>query len=804
MFVVDDAMYAAAIIAMEEAAAAAAAEAAATAAATAAAETAAAGAAEAGITAAATDAAATAATTTAAEVGGTAIGTEGTTAAALEGTQAGIEAAVPEAAQAAEAATPLEAAGAEAPTAATPEAPAGIEQAAATPPAPAEAAAPQPPAGIEQVPTQPATPVEPAGAQPQGISQADMQAYDQMLSETQGQPVDMNAYEPTASTQGTTDAGGQQLIPKQPLQNATEPFFENGQQLIPKEPAGIEQVQPDLAQVQASPQGDIVNGVQTSANPTPNLPTSSSNQNPFIKGFEWVEKNPTKALALTTTATGLIGGAMQGNNSMPSSTTSTYNGPLSKYKLSPNFRGSTATPNVYKAGYAQGGPVERMSQMDIPSQYPMGMQDHTQYATPTQMPTSAEVVRADYDTKTDPRFGTQMAAGGIAGYASGGDLMTTLDRYNEMMYGRPQAPSSDRGDVGIYYDLDPDTKYKDALSASQIRLDKIDKRANLPKQKTGIKPQPLGQIKVGPASAKEDKRSTDEDEFAKGGITQIQKYGIGGEVAKFSQMMQPGGFVGDTQDKFYAIAHPEGWLGDKAEEIAPGGTLGQIHDAATPGRAEYLRRKREGIEQKHFAAGGKTPILAAPRTTYRTETTYDEGGNPSEYQVAETYQPSQSVLSSKFQRSADVAPTRYAPAYQQAPAPQSMGRVWSAANAPAAGIVQIPQNPGRAWNRGDLRRAGGGEVYDLGGYAHGGNPRLLQGPGDGMSDNIPATIGGKQPARLADGEFVVPADVVSALGNGSTEAGARELHGMMDRIRGAAHGKKTQQRKVKPGKVMPK
>ena len=64
-----------------------------------------------------------------------------------------------------------------------------------------------------------------------------------------------------------------------------------------------------------------------------------------------------------------------------------------------------------------------------------------------------------------------------------------------------------------------------------------------------------------------------------------------------------------------------------------------------------------------------------------------------------------------------------------------MGRVWKAGSAPA-GIVQIPQNPGRPWNRGDLRRAAGGEVYDLGGYAHGGNPRLLQGPGDGMSDNF--------------------------------------------------------------------
>jgi hypothetical protein len=73
--------------------------------------------------------------------------------------------------------------------------------------------------------------------------------------------------------------------------------------------------------------------------------------------------------------------------------------------------------------------------------------------------------------------------------------------------------------------------------------------------------------------------------------------------------------------------------------------------------------------------------------------------------------------------------------------------------------------------------------YNLGGYSDGG--RLLRGPGDGVSDSIPATIGHKQPARLADGEFVVPARIVSELGNGSTEAGARRLYAMMDRIQSA-------------------
>jgi hypothetical protein len=89
----------------------------------------------------------------------------------------------------------------------------------------------------------------------------------------------------------------------------------------------------------------------------------------------------------------------------------------------------------------------------------------------------------------------------------------------------------------------------------------------------------------------------------------------------------------------------------------------------------------------------------------------------------------------------------------------------------------------------------------LGGYSDGG--RMLKGPGDGMSDSIPAVIGKRQPARLADGEFVVPADVVSHLGNGSTDAGAKKLYGMMDKIRKARTGKKKQAPAVKASKYMP-
>jgi hypothetical protein len=88
----------------------------------------------------------------------------------------------------------------------------------------------------------------------------------------------------------------------------------------------------------------------------------------------------------------------------------------------------------------------------------------------------------------------------------------------------------------------------------------------------------------------------------------------------------------------------------------------------------------------------------------------------------------------------------------------------------------------------------------LGGYSDGG--RMLKGPGDGMSDSIPGVIANKRPARLADGEFVVPADVVSHLGNGSTDAGAKQLYAMMNRVRKARTGNPKQGKQIKPAKHM--
>ena len=79
----------------------------------------------------------------------------------------------------------------------------------------------------------------------------------------------------------------------------------------------------------------------------------------------------------------------------------------------------------------------------------------------------------------------------------------------------------------------------------------------------------------------------------------------------------------------------------------------------------------------------------------------------------------------------------------------------------------------------------------------------IEGEGDGLSDDIPATIEGDQPARVADGEAYVPPEIVAQLGGGDPERGAAMLYTMMDKIRESAHGKTDQQREVAPEKVMP-
>ena len=151
-----------------------------------------------------------------------------------------------------------------------------------------------------------------------------------------------------------------------------------------------------------------------------------------------------------------------------------------------------------------------------------------------------------------------------------------------------------------------------------------------------------------------------------------------------------------------------------------------------------------------------------------------------------------------FKATAPVQPTPYQPVYQSY-RPYAEGGAVMDGGSPGMQL-QGNNDPLMFQSTGVERMAGGG-LSDLGAYSDGG--RMLKGPGDGMSDDIPATIAGKQPARLANDEFVVPADVVSHLGNGSSDAGAKQLYKMMDRVRQARTGNKNQGKQINPNKFMP-
>ncbi len=173
-----------------------------------------------------------------------------------------------------------------------------------------------------------------------------------------------------------------------------------------------------------------------------------------------------------------------------------------------------------------------------------------------------------------------------------------------------------------------------------------------------------------------------------------------------------------------------------------------------------------GMGAAKYGLAALSPMMQeGPQTPY-----VDGGPNPYEY----SYDPNKQFY------------TRVAPGTRQrdilAPTTPMM-----AANGGMMDSGPVEEMSNR--NEMETMMANGGQMFAAGGISHLGDysdgGRLLKGPGDGVSDSIPATIANKRPARLADGEFVVPARIVSELGNGSTEAGARKLYAMMDRVQKA-------------------
>lgn len=268
--------------------------------------------------------------------------------------------------------------------------------------------------------------------------------------------------------------------------------------------------------------------------------------------------------------------------------------------------------------------------------------------------------------------------------------------------------------------------------------------------------------------------------YASGGIAQLQS---GGPVERMSQMntamnpqggLYPQGMIDKTQ---YAtpIQRPvssEMVMEDSAYErsnpmLMASGGITALRRGGRPDASESLERYLGMME-------GKKPAAPDEPAFVRSRGIMEDTDPDTKYQDALT---AALIRQGKInKRSSMGAPT--------------IGRPMQ------MGAINLAP-PGT-----QMAASGGIMGYSLGGYADGGNPRLLKGPGDGMSDNIPATIADRQPARLADGEFVVPADVVSGLGNGSTNAGARKLHKMMDKVRVARTGKKKQAPAIKAEKYL--
>ena len=266
-------------------------------------------------------------------------------------------------------------------------------------------------------------------------------------------------------------------------------------------------------------------------------------------------------------------------------------------------------------------------------------------------------------------------------------------------------------------------------------------------------------------------------------------------------------------------ASPWSKLSEGVKAIGQPGTLSQLGGltgldaAAAPALLDSLGT------QNQLSSQGNTGTIRP--YTYAANPVYNSSSNPNPTQagarplIGANYQPGQDTSERTYFNPQYTAQTPYTytaaqggqvPGYAMGGTPTSMAVAQNATGAnmnypqahnQAMGFADAWQTPVA---QGPMGLASGG-LANLGSYSDGG--QMLKGPGDGMSDSIPAQIGQHQPARLGNEEFVVPADVVSHLGNGSSDAGAKQLYKMMDRVRTARTGHSKQGKEINPEKYMP-
>ena len=483
----------------------------------------------------------------------------------------------------------------------------------------------------------------------------------------------------------------------------------------------------------------------------------------FDKFSKFAEKNPflTGMVGLNLAQrTGLLGGGQQSFNAAP------YNGPLSKYHLSPNFQGRTAnpadfqyTPRRYAQGgilqAAGGGPVEQMSNnaaIGANTNYPMANMTTSAFATPYQDPRQSNVIApaggatVNQNTGELNPQGTRFAEGGVTGSGGinlnipldiggggggqSGGISQPSDLFNAVGQGggdlfngvSGQGGGQLGGLGGLFGGLQAQPAYQGFGGQNNSM--------NAPAGGQNGQPDILQQLQqmLGQNQQQNNANAIPTATFAQGGVARFSEGNLASSLDYYGDMME-----GPAKQQIAAMQTPHSGSHD----------VGIVRDSDPD--TMYL-----------------DPVSAAQ------------------------------VRMAKINKRANMQTPgmkRPTPMGQLNLKPQGV-------KAESSGSSLDPENAAQ----GGIMQASG----HLGGYATGGQPRLLKGPGDGMSDDIPATIADKQPARLADGEFVVPADVVSHLGNGSTEAGAKKLHGMMNNVRKARTGRQAQGKQINPDKYMPR
>jgi hypothetical protein len=450
------------------------------------------------------------------------------------------------------------------------------------------------------------------------------------------------------------------------------------------------------------------------ANLTANVPPPSALEVGMDKAMKFAEKNPLMAMSgayMGASALGLL------NPSAATFNDSKYSGPLSKYRLSPDFQPGRANPAdfQYTPRYAEGG-VMGMGAMPQQSNDVQVGYNEAQALTPNNGQMYASGGQINLQGTFDVGDGGG-SSGGQFGQAGANGYQAVGSGFG----GGNMGGIGGGGSLGSMGGYDPQS----------------------------VAANPQGFLQHLQQVRQHQEMQQMQNPYARMG--QLQGMGLPSRPNMATEEM--------------GIMNMRGLGFDKGGQVASYAKGGSLTDS---------------IEQYQKMLAGdpmKAPAVSRDVGIYRDE------DPDTRYQDALT---AAQIRQSKINQRAYVTP----PAAKR---PTPMGQLQMASVKP------------RKRNDDDVEAAQGGIMHSsLGGYAAGGNPRLLKGPGDGMSDNIPATINGRQPARLADGEFVIPADVVSHLGNGSTEAGAKQLHAMMNKIRKARTGNSKQGRQINPRKYLPK